>query len=476
VAFSTGATYCICKSNVDGGTHHALADDRVGNDREVCRNSDHVARLRAASFPALGVAAMALCKCSMILALTRGFALLRWGALVPLLIGCDSTSSTTVESLVPKVTVAPVIAEETVDYDEYTGRTEASEAVDIRARVFGYLRSIDFKDGDFVKEGQTLFTIEPDEYEAIHNQSLSKIAVWESKVGLAKANLARRETLVPKGVVTREEYQEYAATLREAEAALVAAKADADRSAVDLKYTVVTAPISGRIDRAMMTKGALLTGGLGSGTLLTKIVKEQPMYVYFDVDERSLLRYMRERGKSKDSAPGSLREKDIECRAQLLDEKDFKHVGKLDFVETEVNPSTGTARLRGEFPNQDRALASGMFVRVRVPASKPYQALLIPERALATDQDVKFVYVVGTDGIATRRNVKLGSQRGEMRIVTNGLEAGEQVIVKGLQRVRPDQKVEAESEASRVAGSPMGGSTFTTARRGVYSNAATTKH
>jgi multidrug efflux system membrane fusion protein len=224
------------------------------------------------------------------------FVSLAWVAILPALTGCDDAVPTTAEMPIPKVTTAQVIQEETVDFDEYTGRTEASEAVDIRARVFGYLKTIDFKDGDLVKEGQTLFTIEPDEYEAIHDQSLSKIAVWESKVGLAKANLARRETLVPKGVVTREEYQEYAATLREAEAALVAAKADANRSAVDLKYTVVTAPISGRIDRAMATKGALLTGGVGSGTQLTKIVKEQPMYVYFDVDERSLLRYMDKRG------------------------------------------------------------------------------------------------------------------------------------------------------------------------------------
>jgi RND family efflux transporter MFP subunit len=228
-----------------------------------------------------------------------------------------------------------------------------------------------------------------------------------------------------------------------------AAKADANRSAVDLKYTVVKAPISGRIDRAMVTKGTLLTGGINSGTLLTKIVREQPMYVYFDVDERSLLRYMRERGQSRDSAPGSLRDLAIDCDAQLLDEKDFSHHGKLDFVETEVNPTTGTARLRGVFANDDRALASGLFVRVRVPASEPYKALLIPERALATDQDLKFVYVVGADGLAARRTVELGRQRGEMRIVTNGLEPGERVIVKGLQRVRPGQKVDAESESSR---------------------------
>jgi RND family efflux transporter MFP subunit len=368
--------------------------------------------------------------------------------------GCGRGPATSAEQAVaPKVTTAEVIQRETIDFDEYTGRTEASEAVEVRARVFGYLKTVDFQDGDFVKEGQTLFTIEPDEYDAIHRQSLSKIAVWESKLELAKASLARREKTmaISKGAVSREEYEEYAAAVREAEAALVSAKADANRTAVDLKYTVVKAPISGRIDRALVTKGTLLTGGISSGTLLTKIVSEQPMYVYFDVDERSLLRYMRQRKEERETAPGSLRQLGIDCYVQLADEKEFSHRGKLDFVATEVASSTGTARLRGEFANKDRDLASGLFVRVRVPASKPYQALLIPERALATDQDLKFVYLVGSDSVATRRTVELGPQRGEMRIITAGLQPGERVIVKGLQRVRPGQKVDAQVEQAKVA-------------------------
>jgi len=379
-------------------------------------------------------------------------AVLLAGAVLPATSGCDrGPTATAQQQVVPKVTTTDVVQKETIDFDEYTGRTEASEAVEIRARVFGYLKGIEFQDGDFVKEGQTLFTIEPDEYQAIHNQSLSKIAVWQSKLDVAKASLERRKQTVAKGAITREEYEEYVAAVRESEAALVAAKADANRTAVDLKYTIVKAPISGRIDRAYVTKGTLLTGGISSGTLLTKIVKEEPMYVYFDVDERSLLRYMRQRDQAKETTPGSLRKLGIDCYVQLADENDFPHEGKLDFVESEVTATTGTARLRGEFANKDRALASGLFVRVRVPASKPYQALLIPEKALATDQDIKFVYVVGGDGVAERRNVELGNQRGDMRIVTSGLKAGERVIVKGLQRVRPGQKVEAQAEVAKIA-------------------------
>jgi hypothetical protein len=159
---------------------------------------------------------------------------------------------------------------------------------------------------------------------------------------------------------------------------------------------------------------------------------------------------MRQRDEGQDAAPGSLRNAGIPCYLQLADESDFSHVGVLDFVESEVNPSTGTARLRGVFPNEDRQLASGLFVRVKIPVSQPYEALLIPEQALATDQNIKFVYVVGDDAAAERRTVELGAQRGDFRIIKSGLEAGERVIVKGLQRVKPGQKVEAEVAEAKL--------------------------
>lgn len=358
--------------------------------------------------------------------------------------GCSRTPLEATTQPVPKVTVTPVIVQEIYDSDEYTGRTEASESVEIRARVFGYLATVEFNDGDFVKEGQTLFTIEPDEYQAIHDQSLSRIELHKAKLALAKSKLARNEILVKNKTVSQEEYEETVAAVQEEEAQIAAAEADANRTAVDLRYTVLKAPISGRIDRALVSKGNLLSGGMGSGTLLTKIVQEQPMYVYFDVDERSLLRYMRQRSNGSETAPGSLRELNMACFAKLADEKDFSHEGQLDFASAEVNVSSGTARIRGVFQNEDRALASGLFVRVRIPVSKPYEAILVPERSLATDQNIKFVYVVGEDGTATRRTVTLGVQRDEMRVITAGLKSGEQVIVKGLQRVKPGQKVEAE--------------------------------
>ena len=398
--------------------------------------------------------------------------------LVPIGAGCNSAAPAASELPTPKVTTTAVVAQETIDADEYTGQTEASETVEVRSRIFGYLKSIEFNDGDFVtgpvlgpdgeveKDGQILFTIEPDEYDAIHKQSLARIDLNQANLTLAKAKHARNAKLVKTGAVTQEEFEETAAAVATSEAAITAARADANRTAVDLKYTVIRAPISGRIDRAFVSKGNLLTGGTGSGTLLTKIVSEQPMHVYFDVDERSLLRYMRRRAGTRQTAPGSLRELGIPIHLQLADETEFSHEGTLDFVETEVSKTTGTARIRGVFANEDRSLASGLFVRVQIPVSEPYQAILIPEAALATDQSIKFVYVVGADGTAERRAVELGGQRGDMRIITSGLKAGEHVIVKGLQRVKPGQKVEAEVMAA-ASESP------TTVRKPVSSRPAT---
>jgi RND family efflux transporter MFP subunit len=314
--------------------------------------------------------------------------------------------------------------------------------------VFGYLKFIEFKDGDLVEAGQLLFKIEPDEYQAIYDQSVARIGLTTANFELAKSKLARDEKLRPSGAISQEEYEQSVANMRSMEAAVTSARADANRTALDLKYTEIKAPIKGRVDRALVSVGNLLTGGLTNGTLLTKIINEQPMYVYFDVDERSLLGYMRRRSAEQANAtPGSLREQEISCYVQLADEQDFPHEGKLDFASAEVNTSTGTARLRGVFENMDRSLVSGLFVRIRIPVSKPYQAVLVPERALATDQDIRFVFIVGDDNKAERRNVELGGQRGDMRIVTAGLSAGDRVIVKGLQRVRPGQIVEAEAEA-----------------------------
>lgn len=355
-----------------------------------------------------------------------------------------------VELPTPKVTVAVVREVETADFDEYIGSTEASESVEVRTRVYGYLQSIEFKDGDHVKEEQPLFKIEPDDYQAVHNQALAKITVWDTKLELSKVKLARNELLRKTNSVSKEDYEESVAVVKEADALLNAARKDAERSALDLKYTVVTAPISGRIDRAYVTRGNLVTGGAMQGTLLTRIVREQPMFVYFDVDEKSLLNYMRIR-KDREKAPGNLRALKVECLAKLSDENDFFHQGTLDFAANQLDPGTGTIRIRGVFENKDLALTSGLFVRVRIQVNKPYKALMVPERAIGVDQSVKYVYVVGSDHVAVRTTIEPGRQEGEMRIVLGGLKAGDRIITKGLQRVRPNQTVEPEEEQASKA-------------------------
>ena len=372
-----------------------------------------------------------------------------WIFCLLLLVGCGPEAAAVPPLPTPKVTVVAVAQEETIDQDDYVGRLEASETVDVRARVSGYIRSVDFKDGDYVEEDQPLFHIEPDEYESIHNISLARITLAETKRDLAKSKLARIEPLAKTGAVTAEEIDEARSTLRETEASIVAAKADAERSDLDLKYTVINAPISGRVDRALFTRGNLVNSGISGGTTLTKIVKTSPIYVYFDVDERSLLRYQKSRRSAEDADPKApLREREMPCFIQLADESDFPHEGQLDFAAARVNPTTGTIRIRGVFKNQDQRLSPGVFVRIRVPVSEKYAALLVPEQAIATDQDVKYVYVVNDQSVVVRRNLQFGGARGGLRIVQSGLEAGERVIVKGLQRVRPDDKVEVVNETN----------------------------
>lgn len=366
--------------------------------------------------------------------------------------GCGDSAPQAKPSAPPQVTFVEAATVETVDYDEYLGRTEASETVEVRSRVYGYLKTVEFRDGDLVKEGQLLYTIEPEDYQAAHQQSLSRIVVAESRAVTAKAKLARSEKLLPSGAISREEYDENAAVVTETEATIAAAKADAARSELNLKYTQLTSPIDGQIDRTLVTPGNLVTGGISDGTLLARIVNTSPLYIYFDIDEASLLRYRRLRAQGDGGASiEALRDSNIEIRVRLDDETDFPHVAKLDFVENRLSASSGTIKLRAVFENAEREIPAGAFVRVRIPSSKPYQATAIPERAIATDQSVKFAYVIDDQGVARRRNLTLGPARGSDRLVLAGIEPGERVVLGGLQRVRPDAAVDARPDAAAAA-------------------------
>ncbi len=363
-----------------------------------------------------------------------------------ILVGCKGSSApSAAEQELPKVTTVQVAERETTDVDEYTGSTQPSQAVEVRSQVYGVLKTVKFTDGADVAAGDELYIIDPEEYQAIHNQSLARINLHDAQLEVNKAKLARRAQLVKSGAVSKEEYEEAIADVKSSEASIEAAKADASRTYIDLKNCVVKAPISGRIDKNYVSAGNIVTGGQGSGTLLTKIVNEQPMWVNFDVDERSTLKYMRQR-KDITQLPGNLTALDLKCFLKLADEKEFSHEGTLEVVANEADKKTGTTKIRATFPNKRKMLAGGMFVRLRIPVSKPYQALMIPESAIGSNLSIKFVYVVGSDGTAERRTVTLGKQEGTLRVIKDGLKAGEQVITKGLQRVRPGQKVEAKLE------------------------------
>lgn len=364
-------------------------------------------------------------------------------------IGCTKPVAKPVASTV-KIATVLAASKQITDFDEFVGRTVAIETVEVRARVTGYIKQIHFADGQNIQENDLLFSIEPDVYQAAHQQALAKIDLMKARVGLAKSKLARAKSLIDVQAISQEEYEENIASLTEAQAQEISAQADSQISALDLKYTEVRSPISGRIDRALITPGNIVTGGLGTGTLLTTIVKTDPMYIYFDVDEQSVLRYQRMiRGRNSDAsadtqASRDIKSLDIPCLVQLGDEKDYSHRGKVDFIQNRIDDSTGSIKLRGVLDNQDNLLKSGMFVRVRVPVSQPYDAVLVPEACVGVDQDTRYVIAVGPDKKPVRRTVELGRAIGNWRVIAKGLEAGTEVVYRGLQRVRPEAQLEIQ--------------------------------
>lgn len=365
------------------------------------------------------------------------------------LIGCQKPNQK--PAAIPlKIATVQAVSKQITDYDEYVGRTGAIETVEVRARVTGYVKQIHFSDGQTVQENDLLFSIEPDVYQAAHQQALAKIDLMKARVGLAKSKLARAKSLIDVKAISQEEYEENVASLTEAQAQEASAQADSQISALDLKYTEVRSPIGGRIDRALVTPGNIVTGGLGTGTLLTTIVKNDPMYVYFDVDEQSVLRYQRMESQrepndpSKTQSSNGLKSLEIPCFVQLGDEKDFPHRGKLDFLQNRIDERTGSIKLRAVLDNQNNLLKSGMFVRVRVPVSQPYDAVLVPEASIGVDQDTRYIIAIGADKKPVRRSVELGRSMGTWRVITKGLDAGTEIVYRGLQRVRPNSEITIE--------------------------------
>ena len=337
----------------------------------------------------------------------------------------------------PAVTVAVPIQRTIVDNDEYVGRFVAIDAVEIRARVSGYLDQVHFKDGQVVKQGELLFTIDKRSFQNALAQARANLTQARANLAFAEADLARGSELVRQKTITEQVFDQRTQAKRVAEASVTAQEAAVRQAELDLEFTELRAPVTGRIGDRRVSPGNLVTGGTGGNTtLLGTIVSLDPIRFEFTFDEASYLRY--ERLSSKDMAS---REGGSEVALKLIDEKDFGHRGHMDFIDNVIDRSSGTIRGRAVFPNPKSMFTPGMFARVRVPGSQPYTALLVPDAAVGTEQARKYVFVVDAENVVRQKFVELGQAVDNLRVIKGGLEPADRVIVNGLMRARPNQKV-----------------------------------
>ncbi|MDT4328686.1 efflux RND transporter periplasmic adaptor subunit [Methylomonas sp. MED-D] len=357
-----------------------------------------------------------------------------------LLSGCGETGNAANGAPPPAaVKAAQPLAQSVTEWDEYTGRVEAISSVEVRARVGGYLEKVNFTAGAKVNKGDLLFVIDARPYKAQLNYAIAELERAKSKRELAKNDWSRAENLVKAKAISTEEYDTRAKGWREADGAVQSAEANVYAARLNVEYCEIRAPIAGRVGREMLTAGNLVTGG--DVTVLTNVTSIDPVYVYVDADEQSLLKYRRQALQRK---PGAAELKGTPAEVAVADESGFPHRGQLDYVAPQENRATGTIALRGVFANPDELLSPGLFARMRVQGGAPYDALLIPDRAVGTDQAQRFVWVMNQEQQVEYRKVTPGARIGEMRVISDGLRAGEWVVVEGQQKLRPGTKVNPE--------------------------------
>lgn len=348
----------------------------------------------------------------------------------------------------PVVDVVQPAPREVTEWDDYTARLEATETVEVRPRVSGYLESIHFKDGAIIAEGDLLFRIDPRPYEAALRLAEANLAQARSRLDLAQKNLARGAELIRSDAISREEADIRAANVQQGQASLNQAQAAVDAARLDVEFTEITAPIGGRIGRKQVTEGNLINGGIGTqGTLLTTIVSLDPIYAYFEADERSYLKY-------SNLARSGLRPSSRDYRHPvwigLADEEGFPRQGTMDFVDNQLDRGTGTMNGRAVIPNPDLLLTPGLFARLRLPGSGVYSAMLIPDEAVANDQAKKFVFVVDADDTIQYRSIETGPLVDGLRVVRSGLTADDWVVYAGTQRARPGLRVDPQRHGRAV--------------------------
>ena len=362
--------------------------------------------------------------------------------------GCAPVAAKT-EPPPPRVTVQHPESREIIDYNEYNGWTDASKTVEVRSRVRGYIHEVPFTDGQMVEEGQLLFKLDPRPFETEIESATQQIEVDQANLEFAQAEEERDRELFEKKVRTKAELQQKVATRKSWEAKLAAAKEALKRTQLDLDYSRITAPIKGKISRAQMTVGNLVNAG-GSDPLLTTIVALDPMYVYFFVDERALLEYRERNGTTKKrNHEKPLKDSQIPFDFALETDKGYPNHGVLDFADNRIDSKTGTIEIRGAVDNAEGQFLPGSRVRVRIPISEKYSAQLVPDTAILSDQDLRYILVLNKENVVIRRNVSLGRLLEDGQRVIRPVKEGDDfvtaddwVIVLGLQRARLNYPVE----------------------------------
>ncbi|CAM2195406.1 efflux RND transporter periplasmic adaptor subunit [Paraburkholderia sp. A1RI_3L] len=346
-------------------------------------------------------------------------------------------------AMAPEVDVANVLERSIVDWQSYSGRLEAIEKVDIRPQVSGTIVSVNFKDGALVKKGDTLFVIDPRPYQAEVDRAAAQLAAAQAGAGYAQSDWERAQRLITDNAIAKRDYDQKQNAAREASANLKAAQAALEAAQINLGYTRIVAPVSGRVSRAEITLGNVVSAGANAAPLTT-LVSVSPIYASFDADEQTYLDYI---SHVKDGTK-------VPVDLGLANESGYSRTGTIESVDNRLDTSSGTIRVRARFDNADGTLLPGLYARIKVSGSAPHPALLIDDAAIGTDQDKKFVFVVDSANHVAYREVQLGGQQGNLRVITGGLKKGERIVVNGTQRVRPGEEVRAHMVPMTGDGDP----------------------
>lgn len=360
--------------------------------------------------------------------------------------GCDSRAHDSAMPPPPEVGVAAVLSEPVQDWNDATGRVSAVESVELRPRVSGYVQRVAYAEGDEVKQGDLLFVIDPRPYRAALQRAEAELARARADAQLATTRHTRAQSLVEASAISLDDFEARTAGRAEADAAVRAAQAAVETARLDLSFTEVRAPVAGRAGRAMLTTGNLAQA---DSSLLTTVVSQDPVHVYFETDERTFLRHQAmARAGTRSNGQNAV-------RVGLADETGYPHAGTVDFLDNQVDPTTGTVRARAVLPNPDRRFTPGLFARVQLEGAAARPAILIDDKAVITDQDRKFVYVVGEGNTAQRRDIVPGRIVEGLRVVESGLAAGDRVIVNGVQKVFMPGMPVAPAEVAMRGGKPV---------------------